>query len=464
MCGLVGYSGTEPFEEEKVKLLMIWNSLERGMDSVGIYTPEKGLFKSLESGRTLFFSDTEKYKVEASNLFIGHVRAATIGGKTLNNAHPFKRGNYILAHNGTLTNHKELIEKYNLGLLNIEVDSDVICASICGENNFDVLSHIGGAVALLITNTENPDTLYAYTNGERPLYRGYSGNNMYISSIKESLELLGLVNIKLFKENVLYTIKNGSITKTRKINVNVYRTSKSILQEKVDYERFNNVRLKTTGNEYYTIVNITEANTSGKKEYMYMVRSMDGIRTFTTNESNVVLHDIIYKEDFVYTIDDIKKSVYDSETKAYKEKTIPKGTLCKATIVYNDGDVTIVDTKTGVNYGHIKRFLVVKTTKKEFKNIEKSGQLMLPINNTSDNEEIDLDSVEINISYGELRYFLEMLKNKVSDLEDLIVETERWTGYGLNLTNDTLDIKTLIDEQDDLFRVIAEEYEELNNT
>jgi len=42
MCGQLGYSGTKPFDIEKIKLLTLWNSLERGEDATGFYSPLNG--------------------------------------------------------------------------------------------------------------------------------------------------------------------------------------------------------------------------------------------------------------------------------------------------------------------------------------------------------------------------------------------------------------------------------------
>ena len=46
-CGLIGFSGKTNFDKEKINLLMLWNSFERGKDATGIYTPKNGLVKFL---------------------------------------------------------------------------------------------------------------------------------------------------------------------------------------------------------------------------------------------------------------------------------------------------------------------------------------------------------------------------------------------------------------------------------
>ena len=74
-------------------------------------------------------SDFEKLK---GNIAVGHVRYATAGGRTIENAQPFlnsfKLGAIALAHNGQLVNHAELrtmLEDYGSSFSSSS-DSEVI--------------------------------------------------------------------------------------------------------------------------------------------------------------------------------------------------------------------------------------------------------------------------------------------------------------------------------------------------
>lgn len=217
MCGLIGYSGKTKCSLPIIELIIAWNSLERGTDATGLYSPNNGLKKTLEKGSHYVIYGNKDY-FEPDDLFIGHVRHATVGDKTkLENAHPFHRGNYVLAHNGTLKNYKDLLHKYEVNELGYNVDSDCIAGCISKSGNIaQVLSEIDGAGAFLIHDTENPKKLYVFRNSERPLYRGYDeDNNMYISSIPEPLYFFQLKNIKEFKEDILYTIMDGAIVANR---------------------------------------------------------------------------------------------------------------------------------------------------------------------------------------------------------------------------------------------------------
>lgn len=222
-CGLTGFSGKKKFDKEKIEKLMMWNSLERGRDSTGIYSPVNGLVKTADEAYEFLM----KNEIQSDKLFIGHVRASTVGNKTAKNAHPFLEDDVILAHNGTLKNHWALCNKYNLKMADYDVDSHVIGAIIGKEKNFNVIKEIEGAAAFLIANKKTPDFLWVFRNGERPLYRGVLDKDMYISSIRESLLYIGCSNVTEFKEDTIYTIKDGSIVTTQKIKNTPYRYSTS---------------------------------------------------------------------------------------------------------------------------------------------------------------------------------------------------------------------------------------------
>ena len=75
MCGILGWSGKTNFNKDKIKLLYTYNSLKRGEDALGMYSPLNGVFK--KSGNPI--SIIPKMEIKEDNYFIGHVRAATVG-------------------------------------------------------------------------------------------------------------------------------------------------------------------------------------------------------------------------------------------------------------------------------------------------------------------------------------------------------------------------------------------------
>lgn len=215
MCGIVGFCSTEPFDKEKLKVLMLYNSIERGRNASGFFTPKTGVCKSNKNA-TDFLTD-EKVNILEDTLFIGHVRQATVGQNTEDNAHPFKYGRIVGVHNGTLTNHQQLLAKNNLSWADYNVDSQVIMKLLDLNRKPNVLAELEGSAAVLFNFDKHENTLYVYRTYDKELFRGKIGNSMYISSIKDSLKFIGCEDIKEFKERVLYTIKDGVIASFTKL-------------------------------------------------------------------------------------------------------------------------------------------------------------------------------------------------------------------------------------------------------
>lgn len=224
-CGLIGYSGATPYNAKNLKLIMILNAIDRGADATGFYTPNQGLIKAAEHAK-VFLPKTD---ITESEVFIGHVRAKTVGANLDANAHPFSYRNVVLAHNGTLTNHLSLLPTYNLNYIDFDVDSQCVAGMLnvsmgdCDYANFDPLEYfkpiteIDGAAAFLFKDKRDLDhnrnsRLFAYRNSDRPLHYGFDENrNMYISSIEDPLRAAGLTDITSFDINTVYEIENGEI-------------------------------------------------------------------------------------------------------------------------------------------------------------------------------------------------------------------------------------------------------------
>lgn len=219
-CGLVGFSGKTDFDEYKIKLLMLYNE-SRGEDSTGYYTdsmikPEKSIQKA-----TYFLQKP----ISPNKLFIGHTRAKTVGATSERNAHPFKFGDIIMAHNGSLKEYITLANKYEIAHLDYNVDSEIICAALNKYKDPRVLYDLEGAASVLFTNDaengfdeEDSSTLYCFRkNYERPLYRGFTEEGIYVSSLEESLKAINCTDVIAFEPNTIYKLRNGVIVESRKL-------------------------------------------------------------------------------------------------------------------------------------------------------------------------------------------------------------------------------------------------------
>ena len=224
-CGLIGYSGEVPYNLDKIKILFMFNE-SRGKHSSGFYNHNIGFHPNSRLKKAV--GETTKALLPSmqptlTNLLIGHTRQATMpNANEASCAHPFMFGTTVGAHNGIVNNYKEIIKKYELEET-INVDSEVIFAAIeKAKDPMEVLRNLEGKFAVIFTNTDDTNfTTYVARNKERPLFRGKLRENgkigMYMSSLKESLEVIGCTDIQEFVEDYLYEITNGVISKTTKI-------------------------------------------------------------------------------------------------------------------------------------------------------------------------------------------------------------------------------------------------------
>lgn len=254
-CGLVGFSGQKGYNVLKLKFLLYWNSVERGLDATGIFTPLTGIIKDNIKAELYINNPNKLGKVKLDNTLIGHVRAKTVGTNTVDNAHPFEYGRIVGAHNGTLKNHLEVAFNYGLDVTKFNVDSQVLFASLNRdfeapiENKFAVLSKYEGAAALLFYDKKEK-ALYACHDKERPLYYGYlRETEMYISSIKETLEVIGCQKITSFPINIVHKIVEGKIVETTPYTIKTPTVTK-VLPQIITASDIRTIYLKEGGIKY----------------------------------------------------------------------------------------------------------------------------------------------------------------------------------------------------------------------
>ena len=126
-CGVVGIYGAE--NAAALSYFALTSLQHRGQESAGIAVSDGSKIK-LHKGMGLVSDVFEQGHFEAleGNIAVGHVRYATAGGRTIENAQPFmnsfKMGSIALAHNGQLVNYEELRESLEDGGSTFSSSSD----------------------------------------------------------------------------------------------------------------------------------------------------------------------------------------------------------------------------------------------------------------------------------------------------------------------------------------------------
>jgi len=187
VCGIFKNSVTENCDSKAAALsyFALVSLQHRGQESAGIAVSDgKKISLKKDMGLVGDVFKQSDFDSLQGNIAVGHVRYATAGGRTIENAQPmansFKLGSIALAHNGQLVNYEALREMLEEGgsTFNSTSDTEVILKLIARsykkgleEAVRSTMSLIKGSYALCIM-TE--DTLIGVRdpNGIRPLCLG----------------------------------------------------------------------------------------------------------------------------------------------------------------------------------------------------------------------------------------------------------------------------------------------------
>lgn len=266
MCGLFGFIGAkkEPINKFLLCILGVDND-SRGGDSCGLFIDEKveyGL--NNEKYFSNFFKESKLLKKkDKAQIIIGHDRKTSVGKTDLESAQPVIIKNndglvdFVLIHNGTISNYKELAEKY-LTDYDGYTDSQIM-AYIIYYWGYDVLAEYEGTgVFITVDYRQNkyrePVThifkgaskqYISSTNitEERPLYLMEENNNYWFSSLDEYLNIYAYIRkLKIidFPINMLVMISEGKLYKIKE-----YDRSKKCQRPVTTY---NNIKTYPTAN------------------------------------------------------------------------------------------------------------------------------------------------------------------------------------------------------------------------
>ncbi|MBP3271099.1 MAG: amidophosphoribosyltransferase [Ruminococcus sp.] len=208
-CGVFGIFADKTCDVAAQTYVGLYALQHRGQESCGIVVNDDGLFryhKDMGLVNRVFDKDTLG-ALGTGNMAIGHVRYSTTGGNNAVNAQPLVvrhgKGPLAIAHNGNLTNAREMRAYYeNKGMIfHSTNDTEVISYAIteerllCGSIEMAVermMSRIKGAYSLVIMS---PKKLIAARDpdGFRPLSLGRLGESWVVASETCAFDSIGAV-------------------------------------------------------------------------------------------------------------------------------------------------------------------------------------------------------------------------------------------------------------------------------
>lgn len=202
MCGIGGFKGSLFNDLREEMLFNLATGLKsRGEHASGIGFYNSGNARILKAPGTPLTIDWKtllRFIPCKSDTIIFHNRFATHGKPEINkNNHPFAGEDFILAHNGVLSNYKELLKEYNLTVSDKEPETDSyslvkilnkILSS--GKNMTEALQEmcpkVNGSMVLTILDHNNDLYLVRGSKYSYKLYEINDKNFVYASASNTS--------------------------------------------------------------------------------------------------------------------------------------------------------------------------------------------------------------------------------------------------------------------------------------
>lgn len=195
-CGVFGIYSPKTTNVAVTAYYALYALQHRGQESCGIVVNDRGVFsyhKDLGLVHEVFNKDVLG-KLGEGNIAIGHVRYSTTGNSNRSNAQPLVvrhiKGPMSIAHNGNLTNARELREEFELkgGIFHNTNDTEVISYAITEQrlvtNSIEeavekAMYKIKGAYSIVVMS---PKKLIAARDpmGFRPLCLGQTSDGAYV--------------------------------------------------------------------------------------------------------------------------------------------------------------------------------------------------------------------------------------------------------------------------------------------
>ncbi|MBR1617612.1 glutamine--fructose-6-phosphate transaminase (isomerizing) [bacterium] len=263
MCGIIGYIGERCASDILISGL---SHLEyRGYDSSGVALMHDGeidIYKaSGKLSNLIEILQTKQDVCRISNIGIGHIRWATHGLPTTQNAHPHTCNckSLTLVHNGIIENYQELKEELlkEGSVFRSETDTEIAAHLIASEygKTLDLLKamqnavkKIKGAFAFCAIHKNEPDKIVV-AKRNAPLVIGLgNGENFIASDIPAIIE---------YTKKAIY-LSDYQIGVVTKDEVKIYEDSGDLVHSKVEYLPFEAMAISKLGYKHFMLKEIHE--------------------------------------------------------------------------------------------------------------------------------------------------------------------------------------------------------------
>ncbi len=224
-CGVFGVYSQENRNVAHTVYYGLYALQHRGQESAGIavaYADKITYYKGMGLVADVFAGDNLE-RLPEGDIAIGHVRYSTTGASQLLNAQPVvftgKCGKMAVAHNGNLTNTKQLRDELiaQNAVFQTTIDSEVVAILINSLSDGDLLEGVKraclklkGSYALVIMTC---DKLIAVRDpyGIRPLCMGTIEDDVIIASETCALDAVGANFLRDVKPGEIVVVDNGGI-------------------------------------------------------------------------------------------------------------------------------------------------------------------------------------------------------------------------------------------------------------
>lgn len=213
MCGIFG-----SFKHTNYEILYDFNK-QRGTFSYGhLFAKRKDGAMHIKKTEGVVELDLMESLQEDTDydIFLGHTQAPTSSERDFSpqTSHPFEYGNWIVAHNGVLSNFEQLkLEK--VPWLECNVDSSVIPALLHEYNTtftgIELISHVLGML-------EGTLGVWIYDKVDKKVYLARSGSTLFANLNTGDFSSIKVNDFTELHENVIYELAISGIADWYRIN------------------------------------------------------------------------------------------------------------------------------------------------------------------------------------------------------------------------------------------------------